>query len=110
MPIRAEVSERVFSRNPRERELLREKHLIIVGLGSVGSALALMGARAGVGRFTLIDADEVQPENIARHFCDLDTIGQPKAEAVADLIHHVNPAADTIAFNHDFRAMDRSSL
>ena len=41
-----ELSERVFSRNPKERERLLEKHLVMVGLGSVGSALALMAAEA----------------------------------------------------------------
>src|SRR6058998_960617 len=81
-----EESFRIFSRNPKEREVLRQKHLVIVGAGSVGSAIALMAARAGVGKFTLIDPDELAPENICRHFCDLSQIGRCKAYAVSELI------------------------
>src|SRR5206468_3953899 len=57
MTIPNELTERVFARNQKERESLKQKHLVVVGAGSVGSALALMAVRAGVGRFTLIDVD-----------------------------------------------------
>ena len=62
---------RIFSRNPKEREMLRKKHLVIVGVGSVGSAIAVMAARAGVGKFTLIDNDDIDAANLGRHVCDL---------------------------------------
>src|SRR2546428_11347809 len=84
---------RIFSRNPKEREMLRKKHLVIVGVGSVGSAIALMAARAGVGKFTLIDPDALTPENVCRHFCDLSQIGRSKAYALSELIRRINPQA-----------------
>jgi hypothetical protein len=105
-----ELSERVFSRNPKERKRLREKHLVIVGLGSVGSALALMAARAGIGRFTLIDVDMLEPENVCRHFCDLGAVKRLKVEAVAELIRRVNPAASVETLAADFREIDRTAL
>ena len=57
----------VFARNPHEAERLAGKHILIVGLGSGGSALALMAARAGVGRLTLVlgAADFTTPDLVA---------------------------------------------
>ena len=54
----------VFARNPKEAERLSRKHLAIVGCGSGGSAFASMAARAGIGRFTLIDPDVLALENV----------------------------------------------
>ena len=105
-----ELSERVFSRNPKERERLREKQLVTVGLGSVGSALALRAARAGIGRFTLIDVDTLEPENVCRHLGDLSAVGKPKVEAVAELIMRINPTAQITVMAEDFRSMDRSRI
>src|SRR5438132_6053325 len=81
---------RIFSRSPRERELLSSKHLLIVGVGSVGSAIALMAARAGIGKFTLIDPGVLTPENVRGHFCDLSQIGRSKAYAISELIRRIN--------------------
>src|SRR5207245_2078664 len=83
------------------RELLARRHLSVLGLGSVGSALALMAARAGVGRFTLIDRDHITPENIGRHMCDLSALDQPKVQAVAELIRRINPTAQVNARSED---------
>src|SRR3989442_445897 len=74
---------RIFSRNPKEREMLRKKHLVIVGIGSVGSAIAVMAARAGVGKFTLIDNDDIDAENLGRHVCDLSHRFRSKTEALS---------------------------
>src|SRR5438034_8841097 len=101
---------RIFSRNPREREVLQQKHIVIVGTGSVGSAIALMAARAGVGKFTLIDPDALTPENVCRHFCDLSQIGRSKAYAVSELIRRINPQAMVAAYAEDFRKMDRQVM
>src|SRR2546425_9473361 len=84
---------RIFSRNPKEREMLKKKHLVIVGVGSVGSAIALMAARAGVGKFTLIDNDDVDPANLGRHMCDLSHLLRSKVFAVTELIGEINPDA-----------------
>ena len=110
MTIPHEIAQRVFSRNRQERELLKANHLVIVGLGSVGSALALMAARAGLNRFTLIDIDQLEPENIGRHFCDLNALGKSKVKAVKELIAGVNPEAEVEALAEDFRTMDRSGI
>lgn len=101
------LTARIFARNPVERALLASAELKIVGLGSVGSAIAVMAARAGVSRFTLVDDDQLRAENIARHTCDLSSLGQRKVDAVADLIRRINPEAEVIAIGEDFRALER---
>lgn len=103
MPVEIEIVNRVFARNPAEREHLAGKHLVIVGLGSVGSAIAMMAARAGVGKFTLVDLDRISPENLGRHMCDLTAIDVPKTQAVADLIRRINPTASVDIRAEDFR-------
>lgn len=101
---------RIFARNPIERALVEHAELKIVGAGSVGSAIALMAARAGISRFTLVDHDQLSAENIARHSCDLTSLGQRKVDAVADLIRRINPEAKVIAIGKDFRALEREAL
>src|SRR5438128_6217509 len=109
-PSTEDLVSRIFSRNPREREVLQQKQVVIVGTGSVGSAIALMAARAGVGKFTLIDPDELTPENVCRHFCDLSQIGRSKAYAVSELIRRINPQAVVTPQAEDFRTMNRRGL
>jgi len=66
----------------------------IIGLGSGGSFVAISLAMSGVGRFVLIDDDSMEQANVVRHAADLRYVGQPKVEAVADLIRHRNPSAE----------------
>jgi molybdopterin/thiamine biosynthesis adenylyltransferase len=80
---------------------LAEKRVLVAGLGSGGSTLALELAKAGVGHFTLIDYDRLEQANLIRHECDDRDLGRLKAGAVADLIRRRNPGAEleTIAEN-----------
>jgi molybdopterin/thiamine biosynthesis adenylyltransferase len=65
----------------------------VVGLGSGGGFAALTLAMSGVGAFVLVDDDALDEGNIMRHVADRRYLGQPKAEAVADLIRQRNPQA-----------------
>jgi tRNA A37 threonylcarbamoyladenosine dehydratase len=72
---------------------LKEKHVLVAGLGGVGSYAAEAIARAGVGRLTLLDHDVVDPSNINRQLVALhSTIGQPKTRIMAQRLRDVNPA------------------
>lgn len=73
---------------------LAQKRVAVIGLGSGGGLVALSLAMSGVGRFVLIDDDVLEETNIVRHVADRRYLGQPKAEAVAHLIRHRNPAAE----------------
>ena len=59
---------------------LEQSHVLVVGLGGVGSYAAEALARAGVGTMTIVDGDVVDPTNKNRQLQALDsTIGQHKA-------------------------------
>lgn len=71
---------------------LSSAHILIVGLGGVGSWAAEMLCRSGVGRFTLVDADVVDVTNINRQMPALhSTVGEPKCKVVAERLRAINP-------------------
>ena len=73
---------------------LANAHVILFGLGGVGSYVAECLARSGVGELTLVDSDTVSVSNINRQLEALtSTAGMPKAEAVAARIRAINPDA-----------------
>ena len=92
VPRRSEL----FTRNTGLLEVsaLAEKKVVIVGLGSGGSPVALELARAGIGHFTLIDFDRLELGNISRHVCGVNDLGRYKTLAVRDQMLQKNPYAD----------------
>lgn len=72
---------------------LKSAHVLLFGLGGVGSYAAEALARAGVGALTLVDDDLVSESNLNRQLIALrSTLGLPKAEAAAGRIADINPA------------------
>jgi hypothetical protein len=65
----------------------------IVGCGSLGSKLAVMLARSGVGKFLLVDDDIIFPDNFVRHDLDWRDVATHKVDSVARRIQLVSPAA-----------------
>ena len=71
---------------------IRGAHVVVVGVGGVGSWTVEALARSGVGRLTLIDLDHVAESNINRQIHALDdTVGMAKVEAMRQRITHINP-------------------
>lgn len=71
---------------------LTRKHVLVVGLGGVGSYAAEYIARAGVGIMTIVDGDTVDPTNRNRQLPALATThGLSKADLMADRIRQINP-------------------
>ena len=72
---------------------IRAAHIVVVGLGGVGSWAAEALARSGVAHLTLIDLDHIAESNINRQVHALDTsLGQSKVQAMQERIAHINPA------------------
>jgi molybdopterin/thiamine biosynthesis adenylyltransferase len=65
-PISVDRHVRAFGRAGQER--MSRAHIGIIGLGGIGSGLAIGLARLGVGTFTLVDPDRVEAHNINRVF------------------------------------------
>lgn len=81
-------------------EILKNAHVLVVGLGGVGAYAAEMIARAGVGRMTLADADVVGITNINRQLLALNsTVGKPKAEIMAERLKDINPQIELTVVN-----------
>lgn len=69
-----------------------DAHVVVVGIGGVGSWAVEALARSGVRRLTLIDLDHVSESNINRQIHALEpTLGQAKAEAMRDRIALFHP-------------------
>lgn len=90
-------------------ERLKNAHVLIVGLGGVGS-YALEGiARAGVGKLTLVDHDTVDITNLNRQLCARrSTLGRYKTDICREHVLDINPdcgvRALTVFYNTDTRA------
>ena len=68
---------------PEAAERIATAHVVVVGIGGVGSWSAEALARSGVGRLTLIDMDHVSESNINRQIHATDAnIGQSKVLAM----------------------------
>ena len=75
-----------------EAEILRDKKVLIVGVGGVGGYAAENIVRAGVGAVTLIDGDNVDITNCNRQIIALSgTVGKAKAEVAAERFREINP-------------------
>jgi tRNA A37 threonylcarbamoyladenosine dehydratase len=75
-------------------------HVVVVGIGGVGSWAAEALARSGVGRLTLIDLDHLAESNVNRQLHALcSTLGQSKVEAMQQRIAQINPAAQVHALD-----------
>ena len=89
-------------------ERLCAAHVIVFGLGGVGSWCAEALARSGVGRLTLVDEDSVAESNLNRQVCALgSTIGRPKAEVMAERLRDITPDAELIPVTARYEAASR---
>lgn len=98
-----EFDEEIFSRvrGLYETDVLRAKRVLVVGVGSGGSVIAVELAKAGVGSLTLVDHDRLEVANIVRHICGLSDLGRFKTKAVRDQILDKNPSADVETFEDE---------
>lgn len=72
--------------------ILRQTHVLVVGLGGVGAYAAEMLCRAGIGQLTIADADIVSDSNINRQLVALNsTVGRPKTQVMAERLLDINP-------------------
>jgi len=82
-----------------EQQRLIKSHVLICGLGGVGSYAAEFIARSGVGKMTLIDGDAFDVTNKNRQLTALDsTIGKNKAVVLAERLKDINPEIDLVIY------------
>lgn len=76
---------------------LGDRHILVVGCGSVGGHAAVGLAYAGVGSLTLVDPDTLEPENAFRHAAGVAGDGEPKVDALRAEIERRIPYVDVQA-------------
>jgi len=72
---------------------LAERRVAVVGVGAIGSVLADLLHRSGVGHLHLIDPDLVLPGNLVRHLVGVNHVGVPKVRAVAETLRTARPGS-----------------
>ncbi len=90
---------------------LKNAHVLVAGLGGVGSYVVEQLARSGVGALTIVDGDVVQPSNRNRQLPALtSTIGLSKASVISQRLIDINPeiklnVIDTFMMGRDFEEL-----
>lgn len=92
MPGREELESMMMARHtPAVHKKLKEGQVAIAGLGGLGSNIAVMLARIGVGRLLLVDFDVVEPSNLNRQSYYVRHLGMPKTLALQSQLAEINP-------------------
>ncbi len=74
------------------QQKLKKIRVLVVGSGGLGSPVLQYLAAAGIGTLGLVDDDRVSLSNLQRQVIfDTDLVGQPKVQAAANRISHINP-------------------
>lgn len=74
------------------QQRLLSSHVLIIGLGGLGSPVAMYLAAAGVGQITLVDDDTVDISNLQRQIAHTHAdIGRAKVESAAQTLRAMNP-------------------
>jgi tRNA A37 threonylcarbamoyladenosine dehydratase len=69
----------------------QQSHVVVIGVGGVGSWVVESLARSAIGQLTLIDMDHISESNINRQLPALDsTLGQAKVQALKNRIAEIN--------------------
>ena len=90
---------------------IREKRVIIFGVGGVGSWCAESLVRSGITKLTIVDSDRVSVTNINRQLmATTETIGQVKVNALRERLLTINPSADVTALQQVFTAETASTF
>lgn len=83
-----------IERCPKQHvKALEEAHVAIVGAGGLGSNIAMLLIRAGVGTLSIYDFDCVEIHNLNRQHYTLKHVGMPKVHALKNQLLEINPLA-----------------
>ncbi len=76
---------------------LMSSHVMVIGLGGVGSWAAEMAVRSGIGKVTIIDFDEICITNFNRQLHAVQgMVGKPKTEILTERFKKINPSCEII--------------
>lgn len=92
MPSKTELESMMCARHtPNVHSKVKKAKVAIAGLGGLGSNIAVLLARTGVGTLLLVDFDIVEPSNLNRQSYYISHLGLPKTLALKQQIEQINP-------------------
>jgi len=92
MPDEEELESMMMARHtPYVHQRIKKGKVAIAGLGGLGSNIAVMLARIGVGHLFLVDFDIVEPSNLNRQSYYVRHLGMPKTAALKEQLEEINP-------------------
>lgn len=84
------------------QKILESKKIVIFGVGSIGSSIAILLARMGFRHLTLIDYKVLTKSNIVKHlYANTHNIGQLKTEALKSYIHKIDKTIQIKTINKE---------
>lgn len=89
---------------------LRRARALVIGCGSVGSAMATQFVRAGLGGLTLVDPDVVSVANLARSEYEHADVGHAKVDALRARLHRIHPGVELYARRESLLDLDDDAL
>ena len=93
------------------QERLLNSHVLIVGMGGLGSPVALYLAAAGVGNFTIVDDDVVELSNLQRQIIHTEQdIGRAKVLSAADSMAAINSDVKLDIRNHRMESAELNKV
>lgn len=102
MPRKKDLEAMLCSRHtPGVHEKVKQGRIAVAGLGGLGSNIAMMLARTGVGELLLVDYDVVEPSNLNRQHYRIAHLGMKKTEAMRQQIEEINPYI--VVYTRDLR-------
>ncbi len=97
MPEENQLESMMVARHtPKVHSVVKKAKVAIAGLGGLGSNVAIMLARSGVGNLLLVDFDIVEPSNLNRQSYYITHLGLPKTIALQQQIKEINPFINVI--------------
>lgn len=89
---------------PARQERLRDASVVVVGMGGLGSVVASLLARAGIGTLVIVDHDHVELRNLPRQLLyEVADVGRRKVEAAADRLRGLDGGLRVEAIDLELR-------
>jgi sulfur carrier protein ThiS adenylyltransferase len=97
IPKQSELESMMVARHtPQVHSKVKVAKVAIAGLGGLGSNIAVMLARTGIGNLMLVDFDVVEPSNLNRQNYYISHLGLEKTVALKQQIKEINPFIDVM--------------
>ena len=93
------------------QQKLKEASVLIVGVGGLGSPIALYLAAAGIGRIGIVDHDVVEVSNLQRQVIhDKNWLGKPKVESAKKSMLALNPHIEVLAYDQKLTFLNAEEI